>query len=130
MPCYIKTHSYGEYLFDWAFAEAYQRHQLAYYPKLVCTIPFTPATGPRLGLAPGYQPAQVMPWFEQGLLALSKSIGASGYQCLFCEPGLQEPLQNQNWQRRVTVQFHWLNRGYRHMDDFLPGSAPASARTC
>lgn len=119
MPCYIKAHSYGEYLFDWAFAEAYQRHQLDYYPKLVCAIPFTPATGPRLGLAPGYQPVQVMPWFEQGLLALSERIGASGYQCLFCEPELEEPLQRQNWQRRVNVQFHWRNRGYRHMDDFL-----------
>ncbi|WP_116473032.1 GNAT family N-acetyltransferase [Zobellella maritima] len=119
MPCYIKTHSYGEYLFDWAFAEAYERHRLTYYPKLVCAIPFTPATGPRLGLAPGYQPAQLMPLFEQGLIALSEKIGASGYQCLFCEQPLGQQLGEQQWQQRTNVQFHWLNRGYRNMDDFL-----------
>ncbi|GAA3528912.1 GNAT family N-acetyltransferase [Zobellella aerophila] len=119
MPCYIKTHSYGEYLFDWAFAEAYDRHRLAYYPKLVCAIPFTPAGGPRLGLAPGHQPAQVMPLLEQGLITLSEKIGASGYQCLFCEPQLGQQLQKQHWLPRLNVQFHWLNRGYRSMDDFL-----------
>ena len=48
MPLYIKTHSYGEFVFDWAWADAYQRNGLRYYPKLVCSVPFTPATGPRL----------------------------------------------------------------------------------
>ncbi|HCD12545.1 MAG TPA: GNAT family N-acetyltransferase, partial [Shewanella sp.] len=52
MPLYLKDHSWGEYVFDWAWADAYQRHGEAYYPKLVCAIPFTPVSGPRLGIAP------------------------------------------------------------------------------
>lgn len=119
LPCYIKTHSYGEYLFDWAFADAYERHQLAYYPKLVCAIPFTPARGPRLGLAKGRSARQLLPLFEQGLIALSEQIGASGYQCLFCNDELGQQLREQHWQQRLNVQFHWLNRGYQSMADFL-----------
>ena len=61
VPAYLKLHSYGEYLFDWSFAEAYQNYGLEYYPKLLLAIPFTPAEGPRLGLAAGVDKAKLLP---------------------------------------------------------------------
>ncbi len=125
MPCYIKTHSYGEYIFDWSWADAYQRNGLDYYPKIVCAIPYTPATGSRLGIAPEYQqPNQghnpaIIDCLNQALRQLADTIDASNWQCLFPNKSFSDQLSNNNWLQRVDVQFHWFNRDYQHFTDFL-----------
>jgi uncharacterized protein len=116
MPLYVKTHSYGEYVFDWAWAEAYHRNGLAYYPKLVSAIPFTPVTGPRLQgpQAPGCGAAL----FER-VRELAAATGASGWHLLFPDAGTRALFDGLGLLERSGVQFHWGNRGYRDFDDFL-----------
>jgi len=115
MPLYLKDHSYGEYVFDWAWANAYQRHRLAYYPKLLCAIPFTPVTGPRL-LAID---AADRPLLLRAALALAQGEQLSSVHILFPdEPEAQEMARHAFMLRR-TVQFHWVNQGYASFDDFL-----------
>jgi len=121
LPCYLKTHSWGEYVFDWAWAEAYARQGLEYYPKLLAAVPFTPATGPRLLLAPGVALAGAL---AQALAAIETELGVrrlSSFHLLFPEPVLAEACAAQGLLRRTGVQFHWLNRGYRDFEDFLAG---------
>ena len=80
MPLYLKSHSYGEYVFDWAWADAYQRHGLAYYPKLLSAVPFTPVTGPRLLAPTRIGPARLLPrprWHSRA------TAGVSSLHCLF-----------------------------------------------
>jgi predicted N-acyltransferase len=116
MPLFLKSHSYGEYVFDWAWADAYQRHGLQYYPKLLCAVPFTPVTGPRL-LAAGDA--------ERALLAAAAREMAqdvSSLHVLFPPEREAELLQGQGMMLRRTVQFHWQNApgdGYADFDDFL-----------
>jgi predicted N-acyltransferase len=113
MPMFLKSHSYGEYVFDWAWADAYQRHGLEYYPKLLCAVPFTPVTGPRLLAADDA---------DRGLLAaaaLDMAREVSSLHVLFppaAEAGL---LQAAGMLLRRTVQFHWTNGDYADFDDFL-----------
>jgi hypothetical protein len=115
MPLYLKAHSYGEYVFDWAWADAYHRHGLDYYPKLLCAVPFTPAAGPRL-LAP-------TPELRQGLLRaaleLAREIRASSLHLLFPPPEQASEVESAGLMLRTGVQFHWQNPGYRDFDDFL-----------
>jgi len=115
MPLYVKSHSYGEYVFDWAWAEAYQRHGLDYYPKLLCAVPFTPATGPRL-LAPTRELRQRL---LQAALSLAQELRASSLHLLFPPAQQAEELKAAGLMLRTGVQFHWLNPGYRDFDDFL-----------
>ena len=116
MPLFLKTHSYGEYVFDWAWADAYQRHGLEYYPKLLCAIPFTPVTGPRL-LA-----AQDADREKLAVAAREMAREVSSLHVLFppaAEAGL---LQAAGMLLRRTVQFHWQNdarQAYADFDDFL-----------
>lgn len=116
MPVYIKSHSYGEYVFDWAWADAYHHHGLDYYPKLINAIPFTPATGPRF--------AAINHDAEQLLIAtfiqLAQSIGASGLHCLFPNQTCAALLgKDGRFAQRLGTQFHWFNRGFSHFDEFL-----------
>src|SRR5258706_8279303 len=116
MPLFLKSHSYGEYVFDWAWADAYQRHGLAYYPKLLCAVPFTPVTGPRLLAASEEDRTRL------AAAALEMSREVSSLHVLFppaAEAGL---LQAAGMLLRRTVQFHWQNDaggGYADFDDFL-----------
>jgi len=122
IPCYLKTHSYGEYVFDWAWANAYQQHQLPYYPKLLSAIPFTPSTGPRLAFHHSIQSKQ-----EQ--LSIIKSIkhfmldtfssAVSSWHVLFPESELSELLEACHYKQRVGIQYHWFNNSYTRFDDFL-----------
>lgn len=117
MPLYLKFHSFGEFVFDWAWAEAYARAGLAYYPKLVNAVPFTPATGPRLLAADARAASQM----RRAALAAARKWGVSSMHCLF--PTHQEAA---TWQGlglllRRDCQFHWRNRAYRDFDDFLDG---------
>jgi predicted N-acyltransferase len=118
-PLYLKHHSYGEYVFDWAWADAYARVGLCYYPKLVCAVPFTPATGPRLLAAPGTKHTAVARALIEGALAQAHSAGASSLHWLFTTEDDTRALEAAGFLRRVGVQFHWQNRGYRDFDDFL-----------
>jgi predicted N-acyltransferase len=115
MLLYLKTHSYGEYVFDWSWAEAYQRHGLRYYPKLLCAVPFTPATGPRL-LAPT---ARLRAQLLDAAFDLARDTGASSLHVLFPEPEQAQALAARGMMLRSSVQFHWDNPGYASFDDFL-----------
>jgi predicted N-acyltransferase len=115
MPLYAKSHSYGEYVFDWAWADAWRRAGLDYYPKLLCAVPFTPVTGPRL-LAPQEADRRAL---LRGALQLAEEAGVSSFHCLFPREQDAGALQEEGLAMRRTVQFHWTNPGYRSFDDFL-----------
>ena len=114
-PLYVKSHSFGEYVFDWGWAEAYQRHGIAYYPKLLCAVPFTPATGPRL-LA---RDELVRARLARELLALAKGAAVSSLHILFPAAADAEALRALGLLERTGVQFHWRNAGYGAFEDFL-----------
>ncbi|MGZ3181376.1 MAG: GNAT family N-acetyltransferase [Telluria sp.] len=115
MPLYLKYHSYGEYVFDWAWADAYQRHGVEYYPKLLSAIPFTPVTGPRL-LA---RDAGARRALVQALCAQQEAAGVSSTHILFPPEEDIQLLQDAGFMLRGGVQFHWENHGYASFDDFL-----------
>lgn len=114
---YIKGNSYGEFVFDWAWAEAYQRHQLPYYPKLVTSIPFTPAKGARL-LVKDNEHA-----LKRQLIQLIQSFCTeqklSSAHFLFCEDDDMQVLGEANLLTRFDYQYHWHNHNYDSFDDFL-----------
>jgi predicted N-acyltransferase len=115
MPLYAKTHSYGEYVFDWAWADAYRRYHRRYYPKLVAAIPFTPTAGPRL-LAPDDAVRNALLAHARGLLAQQD---CSSLHVLFATDGDTALCAAAGMMIRHGVQFHWDNPGYRDFTDFL-----------
>jgi predicted N-acyltransferase len=118
-PAYLKSHSYGEYVFDWSWADAWRRVGLAYYPKLVTAIPFTPATGPRLLARPGIDRRGAWESLFAGVRTLAQRRGISSWHILFPDAGEAALLEELGLHTRHAVQFHWFNRGYRDFDDFL-----------
>lgn len=119
MPAYLKSHSYGEYVFDWSWADAWHRSGLEYYPKLLTAIPFTPATGPRLGLAEDESLPALLPVIKQAIEQLASDQQLSSWHLLFPQDELREALTEQGMSPRVGSQFHWFNRDYSSFDDFL-----------
>lgn len=119
MPLYLKTHSWGEYVFDWAWAEAYQRNGLDYYPKLVTAAPFSPATGPRVSFADGADRAQLAGELFAGVKLVAAETGASGWHLLFPDQATLTDFSGLGLLHRTGVQFHWHNHGYRDFDDFV-----------
>ena len=117
MPLYLKTHSYGEYVFDWAWADAYHRHGVAYYPKLLSAVPFTPVTGARL-LA---DTEAIQEHLIAGALELARQLRVSSLHCLFPTREETQRMIAHGMMGRTTVQFHWTNRNYRSFDEFLAG---------
>jgi predicted N-acyltransferase len=117
MPLYLKTHSYGEYVFDWAWADAYYRHGIAYYPKLLSAVPFTPVTGQRLLAATGEARNALI----AAALELADKLRVSSLHCLFPTRGEAQQMATHGMLQRTTVQFHWSNRGYASFDEFLAG---------
>ncbi len=115
VPLYVKGHSYGEYVFDWAWAEAYQRHGLDYYPKLLAAVPFTPCGGGRL-LARTATDRRLL---IDGLLNLARDSDVSSLHVLFAEPDEHKMLLDAGMMARTAVQFHWHNAGYHDFTDFL-----------
>ncbi len=113
MPLFAKSHSYGEYVFDWAWADAYARHGIEYYPKLLCAVPFTPVTGPRL-LARRDD-------VRRALLAAALELAAqaSSLHILFPSEAEGQLMQAQGMMLRRTVQFHWENAGDADFEGFL-----------
>jgi predicted N-acyltransferase len=119
MPGYIKTHSYGEYVFDWAWADAYRHHELAYYPKWINAIPFTPCTGARLLCKPNARTSDFIAAIVDALSAAGIEQGFSGWHCLFPPMDLSNQLHTQGVIQRTGCQFHWFNHNYQSFDDFL-----------
>ena len=119
MPLYLKSHSYGEYVFDWSWADAWQRSGLDYYPKLVSAIPFTPATGPRLCVRSGADEWAVWGIALQAIRQFATRQDISSWHVLFPEQEVATQLLQQGLHRRTATQFHWFNDGYRSFDDFL-----------
>lgn len=121
-PLYLKSHSYGEYVFDWGWADAYERAGGHYYPKLQCAVPFTPVTGPRLLINPAVDPAET-PALRQALVAamvqLAEKLGASSLHVTFPERAEWELMGDMGLLQRTGQQFHWENRDYTDFDDFL-----------
>ena len=122
IPAFVKTHSYGEYIFDWAWARASERAGLRYYPKIVVAAPVTPATGRRILLHPDLAPDPrdaVAGLLLEGLMELAEERGVSGVHFLFCTSDEQELLTRHRFMPRLTYQFHWHNQDYGSFDDFL-----------
>ena len=117
MPLYRKTNSNGEYVFDWAWADACHRAGIEYYPKLLCAVPFSPVTGARL-LGDCEAAGQLLDQLTAGLA----EGGYSSLHVNFTEPDADAIFQGRDgWLERIGCQFHWHNRGYRDFQDFLDG---------
>jgi predicted N-acyltransferase len=114
-PLYAKMHSYGEYVFDWAWAEAYQRHGLAYYPKLLSAVPFSPVPGPRL-LSRDPQARSAL---ARALIEFTRAQGLSSLHVLFPDGDEAQCLEEAGALLRHGVQFHWRNEGWRDFESFL-----------
>ncbi|MHB8346781.1 MAG: GNAT family N-acetyltransferase [Acidiferrobacterales bacterium] len=121
VPLYLKNHSFGEFVFDWAWADAYRRAGLRYYPKLVAAVPFTPVTGPRLLVAPGEDSVANRRTLTDAARDLADDLGASSLHWLFTTADDTVALEAQGMMRRTGYQFHWHNRGYSDFEDFLAG---------
>ncbi|MGO3934861.1 GNAT family N-acetyltransferase [Rhodopseudomonas pseudopalustris] len=119
VPCYLKSHSQGEYVFDRGWADAYQRAGGSYYPKLQVSVPFTPATGPRLLIREGGDADQVAMALSGGLVALCGLSKASSAHVTFARESEWRFLAAQGFLQRTDQQFHWHNAGYHSFDDFL-----------
>ncbi|OYY93170.1 MAG: GNAT family N-acetyltransferase [Hydrogenophilales bacterium 28-61-23] len=117
MPLYFKTHSWGEFVFDWAWAEAYQRHGLSYYPKLVSSVPFTPVTGARLLAESDAARAQLI----AAALELARDSSASSLHMLFPPETQAREMRQQGMLLRQGVQLHWNNPGYADFAEYLAG---------
>jgi len=119
LPLYLKSHSYGEYVFDWAWAEAWQRAGLTYYPKLVSAVPFSPVSGPRLLLEKTSLEADTAKALMEKAQVLAVSSNASSIHCLFPTVHELEYWESQHYLLRKDCQFHWHNRDYQNFDDYL-----------
>ena len=119
MPLYWKYDSRGEFVFDWSWAEAYERAGLSYYPKLVCSVPFTPATGRRLLTRDALDSAAVGTELVNAALDLAAQSDASSLHVLFPKPTEADRFLGSGFLERKGCQFHWHNDGYASFEDFL-----------
>jgi predicted N-acyltransferase len=119
VPLYLKSHSYGEYVFDWGWADAYERAGGSYYPKLQACVPFTPVTGPRLLLHPASEQPPVARALMAGMLELARRTQVSSLHVTFPTEAEWRDLGEAGFLLRTGLQYHWQNRGYGSFDDFL-----------
>ena len=119
VPCYLKSHSQGEYVFDRGWADAFERAGGRYYPKLQCSVPFTPATGPRLLIRSGADREQISTALASGLVALCDVSKASSAHVTFAREAESKFLAGHGFLQRTDQQFHWHNRDFSTFDDFL-----------
>ena len=121
LPLYVKTDSYGEYIFDWEWANAYREHGLSYYPKLVSAVPFTPATGPKLLLNPGFgsRRAEIVRALLDAAGEMVGEYRASSLHALFVPENELEDFTGRGFEVRHSLQFHWHDRGYEAFSDYL-----------
>ncbi|MEK9673120.1 MAG: GNAT family N-acetyltransferase [Rhodospirillaceae bacterium] len=121
-PLYLKNHSYGEYVFDWGWADAYERAGGRYYPKLQCSVPFTPATGSRLlvrGDLPEYTRNELRIALMAGMAQLAENLGVSSVHVTYPTEDEWRGLGVAGFLQRIGQQFHWENQGFDTFDDFL-----------
>lgn len=119
IPCYLKSHSRGEYVFDQGWADAFERAGGRYYPKLQSAFPFTPATGPRLMVAEGGDAGEVRPLLAGALRQVTDQLGVSSAHATFLPPDELTAFVDAGYLHRTDQQFHFLNPGYRDHEDFL-----------
>ena len=119
VPLYLKSHSYGEYVFDWGWADAYERAGGRYYPKLQSSVPFTPVTGPRLLSRPGEDRERICKTLIAGLAEVTKRHEASSLHITFPERDEWARLGDAGLLTRIGLQYHWHNPGYESFDAFL-----------
>jgi hypothetical protein len=119
VPCFLKSHSQGEYVFDRGWADAYERAGGRYYPKLQVSVPFTPAAGPRLLIRDGVDKEQIGTTLASGLVALCDATKASSVHVTFARKAEWKFLAAHGFLQRTDQQFHWHNQGFRSFDDFL-----------
>ena len=119
VPAYLKSHSYGEYVFDHGWANALERAGGRYYPKIQVSVPFTPAAGPRLLIHRGADKSAVGTALIAALETLAEARGASSAHATFLEPADRARFEDAGWLIRSGLQYHWHNRGYASFDDFL-----------
>ena len=119
VPLYLKGHSYGEYVFDWGWADAFERAGGKYFPKLLSAVPFTPVTCPKLLVRPGADRDQALGVLAGGLISATHTLGVSSVHLNFPPHAEWELLAEMGFLRRRHLQFHWENRGYDSFDAFL-----------
>ena len=119
MPLYLKNHSYGEFVFDWAWAEAYAQSGKSYYPKALCAIPFTPVQGSRLLIAPQENTVAIQTILVSALKSLVSQNSLSSAHVLFPEATDLRAFFEQDFMLRDSVQFHWHNQSYPNFEQFL-----------
>ncbi|WP_432283345.1 GNAT family N-acetyltransferase [Aminobacter sp. BA135] len=119
LACYAKSHSQGEYVFDHGWADAFERAGGRYYPKLQASIPFTPATGPRLLAVPGATATATKAALATALRSVAEGVGVSSAHVTFAEPDEVDILADTGFLRRTDQQFHFFNEGFGTYDDFL-----------
>jgi predicted N-acyltransferase len=129
VPCYVKSHSRGEYVFDHGWAEAYERAGGSYYPKLQVSVPFTPATGRRLLAAAGPHAEAVRAHLADALIDICRRSGASSVHVTFPTAPEWELLGARGFLKRTHQQFHWENAGYASFDEFLAALASRKRKT-
>lgn len=120
-PLWLKSHSFGELVYDFAWAQAYERAGLRYYPKLIAAIPFSPIASPRLLVAPDADRHAVVEALTRGARELAEQTNASSLHWLFTDATDTTTLEQQGNLHRTGYQFHWHNQNYTHFDDFLAG---------
>jgi len=119
VPCYLKSHSQGEYVFDRGWADAYERAGGRYYPKLQVSVPFTPVTGPRLLIRDGVDSDEIGSALATGIVALCQATEASSAHVTFARETESKLLARHGFLQRTDQQFHWQNQGYGGFEDFL-----------
>jgi len=120
LPLYIKFNSYGEFVFDWAWADAYQQNNIRYYPKLLTSIPYTPATGPRLLIKNSETYNKIADTLINSVLSFAEKSRVSSYHCLFTNKKDTTYFdKNPQFMMRLGCQFHWTNKNYRSFEHYL-----------
>lgn len=119
VPCYLKSHSQGEYVFDHGWSDAFERAGGRYYPKLQCAVPFTPVTGPRLLVNKGENASTVKAGLAAGLKAVTEKLGVSSAHVTFAQESDVAALEAAGFLHRTDQQFHFFNEGFSSYDDFL-----------
>ncbi|MDQ0327264.1 putative N-acyltransferase [Rhodopseudomonas julia] len=119
VPCYLKSHSQGEYVFDYGWADAFERAGGRYYPKIQVSVPFTPATGRRLLVAPGPEAEAQRQILAAGIAEVTRLHDASSAHVTFLPEAEASELEDVGFLVRTDQQFHWTNNGYETFDDFL-----------
>jgi uncharacterized protein len=129
LPCYLKSHSYGEYVFDHAWAQAYERAGGCYYPKLQTAVPFTPVTGPRFLVRPGFPEVEVRTYLAAAAVETAKRQQASSWHVTFALKEEWEALGQTGLLQRTDTQYHWHNRGYEDFAGFLAALSSRKRKT-